>query len=329
VAELGGHPPSPRDDAVAEEDDDADVPGRGSSPDENDPAEEERLGRHVRRPLPGGQRAASWAGDRLPATVAGLRLGGRHLLVVAALLVLGLAFAGWTYTRATGGPVGAGEVAPPHASGGAEVVTPARATDQGGTEPARTTRGTPGGPAASPGTATTGSTSPGSTSPGSTAPGSGAPAQVVVDVEGKVRRPGIAVLPAGSRVVDALEAAGGARRQADLQALNLARLLVDGEQLLVGVGPPTGVAAGSLTAPPGTTGPTSSGSPGDAPLALVNINTADQTALETLPGVGPVTATAILAWRTEHGAFASVDELLEVSGIGDATLADIAPHVTL
>ena len=61
----------------------------------------------------------------------------------------------------------------------------------------------------------------------------------------------------------------------------------------------------------------------------MDINTADQAALETLPGVGPVTALAILEWRTEHGAFTSVDELLEVSGIGDATLAEIAPHVTL
>jgi competence protein ComEA len=141
-------------------------------------------------------------------------------------------------------------------------------------------------------------------------------AELVVDVAGKVRRPGIAVLPAGSRVVDALEAAGGARRGVDLTGLNLARPVVDGEQILVGVAPVAGV-AGTLGAP---------SPPGQS---LVNLNTADQATLETLPGVGPVTAASILAWRTDNGAFTSVDELLEVDGIGDATLEDLAPLVTL
>ena len=89
------------------------------------------------------------------------------------------------------------------------------------------------------------------------------------------------------------------------------------------------VAAGALTGPPVASPAPGSGAAPAAPAALVNLNTADQVALETLPGVGPVTAAAILQWRTEHGAFSSVDELLEVSGIGDATLAEIAPHVTL
>ena len=143
-----------------------------------------------------------------------------------------------------------------------------------------------------------------------------AAASVTVDVAGKVRRPGIAVLETGSRVVDALEAAGGARDGVDLTDLNLARVLVDGEQILVGVTPPAGVAA------------TMSGA--SSPVAgLVNINTADQVALESLPDVGPVTAQAILAWRSEHGAFSSVDQLLDVDGIGEATLAKLAPYVTL
>lgn len=139
--------------------------------------------------------------------------------------------------------------------------------------------------------------------------------ELVVDVAGKVRKPGIAVLPAGSRVVDALEAAGGARQGVDLTSLNLARPVVDGEQILVGIAPAEGV-AGTL---------------GDAPSgeSLVNLNTADQATLETLPGVGPVTAESILAWRTDNGGFTAVDELLEVDGIGEATLADIAPLVTL
>ncbi len=154
---------------------------------------------------------------------------------------------------------------------------------------------------------------------GGSGPGGGAAAPVdelVVDVAGKVRRPGIAVLPAGSRVVDALDAAGGARRGVDLTSLNLARPVVDGEQILVGVAPAAGV-AGTVDAP----------APDGA--TRVNLNTADQAALDTLPGVGPVTADAILAWREANGAFTSVDELLEVDGIGEATLADLAPLVTL
>jgi len=135
-------------------------------------------------------------------------------------------------------------------------------------------------------------------------------------VAGKVRRPGIVVLDLGARVVDALEAAGGARRGVDLSSVNLARVLVDGEQLLVGL-PPVGGVAGAAVPTAGSDGP------------LVNLNTATQTELETLPDVGPVTAEAILAWRSEHGGFTAVEELLEVDGIGDATLATIAPHVTV
>ena len=140
---------------------------------------------------------------------------------------------------------------------------------------------------------------------------------VTVDVAGRVRRPGIVVLAAGARVVDAIKAAGGARPGVDLSSLNLARLLVDGEQVLVGVAAPAGV-VGSLGA---TAAPT--------PGVLVNLNTATQPELEALPEVGPVTAQAILAWRTEHGGFTSVDELLEVDGIGEATLATVAPLVTV
>jgi competence protein ComEA len=141
---------------------------------------------------------------------------------------------------------------------------------------------------------------------------------VTVDVAGKVRHPGVATLPAGARVVDALRKAGGARGGVDLGSLNLARVLVDGEQILVGRGAPGGgIAAGAATSAPDPAG------------ALVNLNTADETQLDTLPGVGPVTAQKILEWRSAHGAFSSVDELLEVDGIGEKTLADLAPHVTL
>ncbi len=100
-------------------------------------------------------------------------------------------------------------------------------------------------------------------------------------------------------------------------SLNLAQVLTDGEQIVVGgpVAPPTGVAAAA------------SGATGAA--TLVDLNTADQTALESLPEVGPVTAQAIIAWRTEHGGFSAVSQLLDVDGIGDATLAKLTPYVTL
>jgi competence protein ComEA len=144
---------------------------------------------------------------------------------------------------------------------------------------------------------------------------------VTVDVAGKVRRPGVATLPAGSRVVDALRRAGGARGGVDLSGLNLARVLVDGEQILVGrrtaAAAPGGLAASASTAAPPATG------------TLVNLNTATAEELDTLPGVGPVTAQKILQWRAAHGAFSAVDELLEVDGIGEKTLADLAPLVTL
>jgi competence protein ComEA len=149
------------------------------------------------------------------------------------------------------------------------------------------------------------------------------PAFVVVDVAGRVLRPGLVTLPVGARVADALKRAGGARPRVDLTSLNLARPLVDGEQLLVGVpivGPAAvpGAGAPSASAPPTTTAPT-----------LVDLNTATLEQLDTLPGVGPVTGQAILDWRAANGAFTSVDELLEVDGIGDATLADLRDLVTV
>ncbi len=163
--------------------------------------------------------------------------------------------------------------------------------------------------------------SPGRTPPPPPPPGGGpasnpAAPPLVIDVAGKVRRPGIVELPAGSRVVDALDAAGGARPGVRTAGLNLARPLVDGEQIVVGLEVPT---IPAVAAPPGAVSTTTQLS--------VNVNTAGQPELETLPGIGPVTAQAILDYRAENGAFTSVDQLLDVSGIGDATLADIAPYV--
>ena len=103
-----------------------------------------------------------------------------------------------------------------------------------------------------------------------------------------------------------------------MAGLNRARVLVDGEQILVGVAAAPGVAASAAAAPGAATGG-----------SLLNLNSATGEQLEGLPGVGPVTAEKILAWRSAHGAFSSVDELLEVDGIGEKTLAQLAPHLTL
>ncbi|QCX76549.1 ComE operon protein 1 [Streptomyces sp. YIM 121038] len=140
---------------------------------------------------------------------------------------------------------------------------------------------------------------------------------LVVDVSGKVRSPGVLRLPAGSRVADALRAAGGVRPGTKTDALNRARLLVDGEQLVVGgpAPPALGVPAGGAVAgPPGVSG---------APTGPVALNTATAEQLDTLPGVGPVLAQHIIDYRTEHGGFRSVDELREVNGIGDRRFADL------
>lgn len=171
---------------------------------------------------------------------------------------------------------------------------------------------------------------------GATPGAAAAPAtQVTVHVVGEVSKPGVVTLPTGSRVDDALERAGGATSGADLSGVNLARVLVDGEQVAVpkpGASPaaapgatPGGAAPGGAT-PGGAAMPPAAGAAGGAP---VNLNTADLATLETLPGVGPVLAQRILDWRTEHGQFAAVEELGEVSGIGDKIYAQLSPKVTV
>jgi competence protein ComEA len=150
---------------------------------------------------------------------------------------------------------------------------------------------------------------------------------LVVHVVGQVARPGLVRLPAGSRVADAIEAAGGARRGADLSALNLARLVVDGEQ--VHVPRPGEAVVGSGAGQPAAGAVAGGGTGGGSGSAPVSLNSADVAALDTLPGVGPVLAQRIVDWRTEHGRFTSVDELGEVSGIGDKLMAQLRPKVTL
>ena len=142
---------------------------------------------------------------------------------------------------------------------------------------------------------------------------------VVVHVAGEVRHPGIVRLPAGSRVVDAVEAAGGLKRGGAWGGVNLARILSDGERVEVGSAAPVegSAAGGAARAVPEAGGPS----------APFDLNTATAEQLDTLPGIGPVTAGKILTWRSEHGRFSVVDELGEVSGIGPKTLEELRPHV--
>lgn len=186
--------------------------------------------------------------------------------------------------------------------------------------------GTPGGLLAGPSSA---SSMP-SMSAASAASAASPAAEVVVHVVGAVRRPGLVQLPAGSRVADAVRAAGGATSAARVASVNLARLLVDGEQLVVQRrgGPPI-VGAPDASAPGAGTGAGGSAA-GSAPASSpVDLNSATLEALDGLPGIGPVLAQRILDWRSAHGRFTTVDELGEVSGIGEATLSDIRPLVTV
>lgn len=142
-------------------------------------------------------------------------------------------------------------------------------------------------------------------------------AVLLVDVAGWVREPGVYEFHEGDRVIDAIEAAGGARHGAALESINLAAPLADGTQVLVPRSAP--VASGGE----------SSAVTGGATPTKININTGSATELEALPGIGEVIAQRIVDYRTQNGPFASIDQLLEVSGIGDAILAEVRDLVTV
>ena len=233
-----------------------------------------------------------------------------HLGVVVAVLLVGLVWGGWSWVRTR-----------------PEAVAAPTAVETTGVPPASPSPGAT--------SAATSAAAPGDGGPGSPGTPSGAPSAAgpVVHVLGAVRRPGLVRLPAGARVQDAITAAGGLRKDADPAELNLAQPLADGVQVVVGTrSHPEGEvrAASGSAGSGGSGGAGSSGSGGTTSGsggAPVDLNSATVDQLDTLPGVGPVTAQKILDWREQHGRFTRADELQEVDGIGPKTYARLAPHV--
>lgn len=234
-------------------------------------------------PTPAGHRSASrrdaWRAalrDRLPLALRGARLDpGPAALAAVAVLALAVAL---------GSLVVGVHGRPARAAAPAAAVAPPGAPVTGGGDPQAVT------PAASP------------------APG------LLVDVVGAVTRPGLVRLPAGARVADALAAAGGAKPGVTTDDLNLARPLVDGEQLRVGLPLETAVPGPGTGAAPGRAAPAAS---------RVSLSLASVSQLDTLPGLGPALAQRIVDYRTAHGRFTSVDQLAQVPGIGDRKLAEL------
>ena len=264
----------------------ADVPAQSGGTDGSGRRDDRSDGPRAAAPRRGW---AAWR-ERMPLWAQGLQarcgLERRSVVALVVLLAVAVAFALQHFWTGRTVPVRA-----PQAVG-----SPSPRTGQDAGSPAGASTGPSGGSSAGGGPAT------------------GRPS-VVVDVAGKVRRPGLQRLPAGARVADALRAAGGVRPGVSTDGLNRARLLVDGEQVIVGDPP----AAGSGGAPASGV----SGANGAAPGTPVSLNSATPEQLETLPGVGPVLARHIVDYRTRHGGFRSVDELREVHGIGDRRFSDL------
>lgn len=272
----------------------------------------------------GREPASARRRGRRPVRVSGRTLRPRAVLALVCCLVVVVVL---VVVRAMGAP--------------ARVVPDGSATGPPGDQPASAARPTDSDPAsasntgADPGPGAIVEVNPSAAATLPNPPEATLPALLVVHVAGQVQAPGVVELPSGSRVVDAVAAAGGATEEADLDLLNLARPLQDGERILV---PRPGEVPADTALPPGpastgatrhpNTGVTGAGTAPDA-VALVNINTADAATLDTLPGIGPALAQRIIEWREQHGGFQSVDELDAVSGIGPAVLARLTPLVTI
>lgn len=152
---------------------------------------------------------------------------------------------------------------------------------------------------------------------------SSAPTPIQVHVLGAVQSPGVVSVPSGARVAQAIDAAGGLRPDADPAELNLAAVVADGAQIIIGT---TAQPRGEIRVDAGSSGGSGAGpAAGSAPT--LNLNTATVQQLESLPGIGPVTAARIIAWREANGGFTRVEELQEVDGIGPKTYASLAPLV--
>ena len=157
-------------------------------------------------------------------------------------------------------------------------------------------------------------------------------APLVVHVTGAVARPGVYTLPHGSRSLDAIEAAGGFLPDAQSSSLNLAAFLTDGERILVGVRPvptPTHSISTNINQAIPTLSPSAQGAQPAVPPGLININTANQVELESLPGIGPALAGRIIAYREQLGPFMKLEDIQKVSGIGPAIFSNIKDLITL
>lgn len=267
----------------------------------------------------GGPRLLTW-----PESLRSVQLAVRPVAVVGVLVLVvvagGVFGVRWWLAEQASQPV-------PVASRGAQQLDPADgqgvAADGDGAAQTGGDARAPSGAADDPGSATTDRDGPTPTAQ-----------RLLVHVAGQVREPGVVSLGAGARVQDAVEAAGGLADDADTSRVNLARPVTDGERIWV---PQPGEEVPELVEAPVSPGVGGGDAAGtgvgsgaqEGAGSPINLNTADQAMLEELPGVGPVTAAAIIQWRSEHGLFSSPDELLEVSGIGEATLEKLLPHVTL
>lgn len=266
---------------------------------------------------PWGALAEKWVPDSMrDARINPGRRGAALLSVIAALAAVVAAVGVW-WSRPEPTPVlGTASSADPSVIGtsGAEPTI-------GGSRSGGAATGT----SAAGGTPGTGDPSGAATTAASTAP-TRPHDPILVSVTGRVRNPGLVTVPADARVADAIAAAGGVLDSAELTGINLAAHVTDGASVVVAGPNGSSVEAETVVAGPDST----AGGHGAGPdAALININTADSQALQQLSGVGPVTAGAIIEYRSQHGRFTDLKQLQEVSGIGPATFARIAPHVTL